>query len=79
MSRGCEVATYSRTAYSSALRIVGLGRMSSDCEGGDAAAGSKSLARVQAAAYAAVKRQRAVSFMLGIVWCVELLNGVGRR
>lgn len=53
--------------------------MSSDCEGGDAAAGSKSLARVEAAAYAAVKRQRAVSFMLGIVWCVELLNGVGRR
>jgi hypothetical protein len=75
----CEVATYSRIAYSSALRIVGLGRMSFDCEGGDAAAGSKSLARVEAAAYAAVKRQRAVSFMLGIVWCVEVLNGVGRR
>jgi hypothetical protein len=64
---GAYVATYSRIAYSSsALRIVGLGMASSDSEGGDTAAGSKSLARVDAAAYAAVKRQRYVSFMLGI-------------
>jgi hypothetical protein len=70
--RECEVATYSRIAYSSALKIVGLGMASSDSEGGDAAASSKLFARVDAAAYAAVKRQRDVSFMLGIS------SGVGR-
>lgn len=66
-----EVATYSRIAYSSALKIVGLGTTSSDSEGGDAAARSRLLARVEAAAYTAVKRQRGVSFMLES-------SGVGR-
>lgn len=73
LSRGHEVATYSRTAYSSGLMSVGLGAISSDREGGVGAAGSRSLARVKAAAYTAEKRQSAVSFMLGVVWCLEVL------
>ena len=62
---GCQVAAYSRTAYSSALMIVGLGATSSDSVGDVAAAASRSLASVNAAAYTAEKRQSAVSFMLG--------------
>lgn len=65
------VAAYSRMAYSSAWRIVGLGATSSDSEGGVAAGASRSRARANAAAYTAEKRQSAVSFMLGIVWCSE--------
>jgi hypothetical protein len=65
------VATYSRSAYSSAGGIVGLGARSAGSEGCDAAAaGFKSWARVDVAAYAAVNMQRAVSFMLGVVYCV---------
>jgi hypothetical protein len=57
-----------------------LGGRSADSEGCDAAAGSKLLARVDVAAYAAVKRQRAVSFMLGVVYGVlEVLVVVCRR
>jgi hypothetical protein len=74
------VATYSRTGYSSALMTVGLGARSADSEGCDAAAaGSKLLARVDAAAYAAVKRQRDVSFMLGVVYCVDCSLSQMRR
>lgn len=51
-----------------------MGGRSADSEGCDAAARFKSLARVDVAAYAAVKRQRVVSFMLDVVWCI---GGVG--
>jgi hypothetical protein len=70
---GRGTTTYSRSAGSSALRIVGLGARCSGCEG---SAGSRLLARVDVAAYAAVKRQRCVSFMLGVGL---VFGGVGRK
>lgn len=58
------MATYSRTAYSSALMMVGSGEDSSESEGGVTAAGWMSLARVYAAAYTAEKRHNAVSLIV---------------
>lgn len=70
-------ATYSRTtAYSSVLMPVGSGAASFESEGDvAAAAGWRSFARAHVAAYTAVARQSAVSFIVVVAVVIELVVG----